>query len=552
MRITLASSLMLIALLSGCECNSQTGINVDLRSNFVPGIEFDAVRTEVWGRDNRSPEVSTTTIVRWTDPVEDGVRVAEAPGLAPGSYTVSATLLRAGSAIAQRSVIISFDVSTIVTVLVTRDCLHVICPDGLTCLVGVCVPQDCLDGSIFDGCPTVTCSRDDMCDPPDIECTEALCVEGRCHPFPNHEECGSAEWCNPDDGCRVFPGWPSEDTGSDMDAGTTGCRSDDACNDGNPCTDDLCLMGLCSFPGNSRACDDGMFCNGPDQCSGSACSVPSGDPCPGASTCNELADTCEGCATGADCPTDLPGPWTACDFGGATCATDGTHSRQVTLYTCVAAECVGATMTENGACSRTSRDGMSCGSSGCGGWGGCDYSDACDESASQSRTCTDPVCMGGSCVNSMRDERQPCSRSTGGMGCGAGSYCDGWGSCDYSDACDQDGTQTRTCHDFRCGGGSCRDSPRGESQGCSRNTETAPCGSNPTYCGRTTTCHVCRGGSCAVNDPHFDADCNPSCGVAIGLCGGAGICCSLRGACTPVGGGPFADCVQCCAEGFCF
>lgn len=558
---------MLLALLAGCECNGNHGLIVDLRSNFVPGIEFDAVRTEIWGSDNRSPEVATDTVVRWTDPVREGVRIAEAPVLAEGRYTVSATLLRAGSVIAQRSVIVTFETSLVITMLVTRDCFNVICPDPLTCLVGVCVPQDCLDGSTFDGCPAVTCSGDDMCPPFPIECTDALCLEGRCYPFPDHEECGEAEWCNPDEGCRILPDRPGPDDagpprpgedagppgdGGGIDAGPPpGPCVPGGCDDGNPCTDDVCEAMGCVFEPNREICNDGRFCNGPDTCSGGRCSVSSGDPCPGASTCNELLDTCEGCATDADCPDDLPSPWGACGFG-ETCASTGTRSRTITSYACAAGVCGGSIMPDSGSCSRASRDGVSCGSTSCGGWGSCDYTGTCDESASQSRTCTDRVCAGGACADSSYGESRGCSRSRAGTTCGAGSYCDRWGSCNYSGECDESASQMRTCHDFACGGGSCSDSPSSESRGCSRSTEDDRCGSNPTYCGRRTRCRVCRSGSCVINTPHFNAACNPSCGMAITLCGGPGACCASTGSCTPLGGGPFADCTQCCEGGVCF
>ena len=47
---------------------------------------------------------------------------------------------------------------------------------------------------------------------------------------------------------------------------------------------------------NTGPCDDGLFCNGDDSCSGGTCSVHAGNPCTGggecADTCNESGDTC--------------------------------------------------------------------------------------------------------------------------------------------------------------------------------------------------------------------------------------------------------------------
>ncbi len=68
--------------------------------------------------------------------------------------------------------------------------------------------------------------------------------------------------------------------------GTT-CTSD-----GNPCTNDTCNgSGTCTHPNNSNPCNDGLFCNGTDTCSGGSCSTHSGDPCPG-EYCDESADVC--------------------------------------------------------------------------------------------------------------------------------------------------------------------------------------------------------------------------------------------------------------------
>ena len=67
--------------------------------------------------------------------------------------------------------------------------------------------------------------------------------------------------------------------------------------DGNACTDDQCNgSGVCAHPSNSAPCDDGVFCNGADTCSGGACAQHAGDPCAGgtecADACNEAADDC--------------------------------------------------------------------------------------------------------------------------------------------------------------------------------------------------------------------------------------------------------------------
>ncbi len=78
----------------------------------------------------------------------------------------------------------------------------------------------------------------------------------------------------------------------------------DRCDDGNACTNDICntvesglgdLFG-CSHTNNSDPCDDGLFCNGVDNCAAGTCSGHAGDPCANGGVCgnecNEDTDSC--------------------------------------------------------------------------------------------------------------------------------------------------------------------------------------------------------------------------------------------------------------------
>jgi hypothetical protein len=86
------------------------------------------------------------------------------------------------------------------------------------------------------------------------------------------------------------------------------------CDDGNVCTTDRCEPDAagadasgCTHVPNDAACDDGVFCNGADRCSGGACVLHAGDPCfagPAcADTCNEAAGNCFA-AGGTPCTDD--------------------------------------------------------------------------------------------------------------------------------------------------------------------------------------------------------------------------------------------------------
>jgi len=128
-----------------------------------------------------------------------------------------------------------------------------------------------------------------------------------------------------------------------------------------------------------------------------------------------------------------------------------------------------------------------CGASTCGGFGTCDYIDGCDEAASQSRTCTDHVCAGGSCAAVDRSEAMDCSRDTDGSACGSTS-CAGYGACDWSDTCDESASQSRTCTDAICMAGGCAVPARTESTGCTRDTDGMSCGPS----------RICGSGSCLM------------------------------------------------------
>jgi hypothetical protein len=105
-----------------------------------------------------------------------------------------------------------------------------------------------------------------------------------------------------------------------------GCSFDVDCDDGDPCTVDTCDFtpgqpagsGTCvSVPGDGNVgnpqcpgnfgllcggCDDGLFCNGVESCSGGVC-VAGTPPCTGLEVCSETLDLCQdaACTTNADC-----------------------------------------------------------------------------------------------------------------------------------------------------------------------------------------------------------------------------------------------------------
>jgi hypothetical protein len=299
------------------------------------------------------------------------------------------------------------------------------------------------------------------------------------------------------------------------DGGDAGgdCRID-GCEDDNPCTEDLCNEAhVCAHPPSAVACDDGVFCNGLDQCVGGTCSGHSGDTCAAPTTCDETNEVCLGCEVDDDCPDPLTGVWSSCTAMDA-CATAGTETRTVRTFTCVANRCEPADDDESRACARTT-EGDSCAASTCGTYGTCTGgSDVCATTGTATRTCTDYACAAGACTPASRSDSMACTRATDGVSCGSLS-CDSWSGCGgFADVCALSGTESRTCATPVCGGGTCGSAPSMESRGCTRPSTDGTVCPGMASCGvwsacnamdpcaptgtRSRTCNdpVCSGGSC--------------------------------------------------------
>lgn len=68
------------------------------------------------------------------------------------------------------------------------------------------------------------------------------------------------------------------------------------CDDGNICTDDICNPATgCVYTNNTAPCDDSIFCNGTDTCSGGSCSNHTGNPCAPETECKHCQKNSNGC-----------------------------------------------------------------------------------------------------------------------------------------------------------------------------------------------------------------------------------------------------------------
>jgi YVTN family beta-propeller protein/cysteine-rich repeat protein len=316
------------------------------------------------------------------------------------------------------------------------------CDDGNT------TDDDGCDGNCtFTGCGNGVTTSGEQCDDGNLvagDCCSPTCLyEASGDPCADdgsactRDECDGAGLCT----------HPNEPAG-------TACPSD-----GNVCTDDVCDgAGACTHPPNAASCDDGLFCNGADTCSGGACTDHRGDPCAGggecADACNEAADDCIAAAAtpctsdGNVCTDDV------CDGAGACIHPVNTAPCDDGLF------CNGADTCSGGACTDHAGD-------PCAGGGAC--ADACNEAADScfepdGTPCSDGLycngadtCAGGACADHGGD---PCPGPDGDGNCAE--------SCDEAlDSCTAPDPDGATCNDGlfctvsdACQGGACGGGPR--------------------------------------------------------------------------------------------
>jgi hypothetical protein len=201
----------------------------------------------------------------------------------------------------------------------------------------------------------------------------------------------------------------------------------------NPCTDDanVCTSdecdgaGVCQHAPASGSCDDALFCNGTDTCSGGTCSH-TGDPCTGgtecADNCDEAGDTCDD-PPGTPCTSDLNACTDdECDGAGVCVNVPNTDPCDDSLF------CNGADTCSGG----------SCGHAGDPCLGGPECADACNETANN---CLDLA--GTPCTT----DPNPCTDDECD-GAGTCGHPNNAGPCDDGDAC----TDPDTCSGGTCGG----------------------------------------------------------------------------------------------------
>ncbi len=421
---------------------------------------------------------------------------------------------------------------------------------GATCGLGLCVGDYCETANFCDGIPTcndagqcvrtpVDCDDDDPCTVDSCEPTTGACTNTPLDCSDQNTECAtyacSAGTCEP-----TF--------------------SDAACEDGNQCTADACVNGMCSHtPTAGQPCAV--------LCEGAGCEI---NLCDGEPTCNEAGECIQ---TAVDCDDNDLCTDDACDPATGACSNVAVDCSNLDTE-CATYECAGATGVCEPAFSQDAcDDGDLCTNDSCDtATGQCVNSDvdcsdsntecqffsceaatgACigegnDAACDDGDPCTNDACVGSACVHTP-------------VVCDDGNACNGVETChELTGACVTDGPLV--CADD---GNPCTDHACDPATGCVATNNTNAC-DDGSAC---TDGDVCSAGTCQPGEAVVCADdgnpctddlCNPASGcIAVNnadpcddgsACTDGDFC--MAGACQP---GAVVDCADDgngCTDEFC-
>ena len=342
------------------------------------------------------------------------------------------------------------------------------CNDGNPCTIGdLCVQGECIGAGQME-CDDSNSCTDDNCDPgvgcvhtpnqtecdDQNQCTELdLCLGGSCVGS-GAVDCNdgnpcTSDICLPDKGCTytALEGGCSDGnpcTVNDYcDAGLCVSGVTLVCDDANPCTEDACTPdGICEYVPNQDPCDDGNECTSGDVCANGTCTGPQLVDCDDDNPCTK-----ESCKPAVGCKTDmLSGP---CEDGDS--CTIGEQ--------CVNGDCIGGNIVScddenpctDDSCNDTGQCVHAANQAPCDDNDKCTLGDHCEdgvcstagvEDCSDSNACTDDSCdpeLG--CVVTMNTA--PCDD---GDVCTLGDHCQlgqcissGTLNCNDSNDCTNDG-----------------------------------------------------------------------------------------------------------------
>ncbi|MBM4353687.1 MAG: hypothetical protein FJ109_07795 [Deltaproteobacteria bacterium] len=442
------------------------------------------------------------------------------------------------------------------------------CTLGDQCLDGQCagvqVECDCQtdldckpleDGDLCNG--TLFCNKEEM----PYQCQVAPATLVTCPAPAGPSAICKAAWCDPEIGkCGTIPAHEGLacESGSACLQGTK-CAAGECtgggpvnCNDGNPCTDDICdaqegcqhvpnvlpcddgtpctlddvCQGGACAGGKLLVCDDGNSCNGLETCdskkgclAGKALKCDDGNPCNGGETCDPMAGCVAGvalsCDDGNPCTDDVCTPPQGCGhFPNTAPCSDGNA-------------CTSSDACKGGSCQPgkpvSCEDGNPCTDNSCDPQVGCitTMSQAvCDDKnvCTTGDHCEMGQCVGGGLLKC--NDANPCTDDAckPGEGCvftPNSAACNDGNACTLGDACSAGwckGGPLPDCSD----GNLCTDDSCDPATGCKHTVNQAPC-SDGDLC---TTGDQCKDGACfgtgkltcADGNPCTDDACDPKAG----------------------------------------
>jgi hypothetical protein len=335
------------------------------------------------------------------------------------------------------------------------------------------------------------------------------------------------------------------------------CTADAQCDDGNPCTDDVCMAdGSCSNTDNTAPCDDANACTVGDSCGGGECQpgttplvcndgnlctddacdpgvgcVASNNtaPCDDANACT-LGDSCGGgecqpgttplvCNDGNLCTDDACDPGVGCVASNNTAPCDDANA-------CTLGDSCGGGECQPGTTPLVCNDGNLCTDDACDPGVGCVVSNntaSCDDgnACTLGDTCGSGECQAGTtplvCNDGNLCTDDACDPGVGCVVSNNTASCDDGNACTLGDTCGggecQAGTTPLVCND----GNLCTDDACDPGVGCVASNNTAPC-DDADAC---TLGDSCGGGACqpgttplVCNDGNLCTDdaCDPGVG----------------------------------------
>jgi len=187
--------------LSACDGDEGASVLVELRTDFVSGVEFAAVQTTL-----ADPVMNAERTALLGDDYVGSRRVAEFGDVPLGDRLLTVRLIDvSGDEVASRQVRFVARATTGIPVIIARSCLGVSCSADQACSGGRCVSPLCIEEGERVDCAEPECSGRTDCAAMST-CTEPRCQGGLCLYAASTDACAAGQYCDVASGCQPVPG----------------------------------------------------------------------------------------------------------------------------------------------------------------------------------------------------------------------------------------------------------------------------------------------------------------------------------------------------------